>query len=220
MEKRHVVASLERVATALGEPLLDAHGVRRFGGHSLRVTGARTLAALGVSLALIQLMARWSSDVVLRYVAEAPLATMTAAYRDGFAAKSLGELGPLAQMQAFHVQAPDVQLDGVAEHTHKEAGEPSPTNVGGGKELPSTLVLNVDSGVVHRPVVWDKEVQPAMWRSTCGWAFGHSNTAPVPKLPSSASLICSGCFRAEKAAARASVLIRSSSSSSSDSSSS
>ena len=95
VEKRHVVASLEHVATALGEPLLDAHGVRRFGGHSLRVTGARTLAALGVSLALIQLMARWSSDVVLRYVAQAPLATMTAAYRDGFAAKALRRVGPV-----------------------------------------------------------------------------------------------------------------------------
>ena len=123
MEKRHVVAGLEHVATALGEPLLDAHGVRRFGGHRLRVTGARTLAALGVSLALIQLMARWSSDVVLRYVAEAPLATMTAAYRDGFAAKSLGELGPLAQSQALHVRAPVVQLEGAAVVAHINTGE-------------------------------------------------------------------------------------------------
>ncbi len=41
--------------------------------------GARTLAALGVSLPLIQLMVRWSSDVVMTYVSEAPLVNMTVA---------------------------------------------------------------------------------------------------------------------------------------------
>jgi hypothetical protein len=55
----------------LGEPLVDGHGVRRFGGHSLRVLGARNLDVMGINLMLIQLMARWSSDVVLRYVADA-----------------------------------------------------------------------------------------------------------------------------------------------------
>ena len=69
-----------------------------------RVTGARTLAALGVDLVRIQLMARWSSDVVLRYVAEAPLATMTAAYRAGFAAQSVRE------MSAAEVQSPAARV--------------------------------------------------------------------------------------------------------------
>ena len=72
-------------------------GARRFGGHSLRVTGARTLAALGIDIVLIQLMARWSSDVVLRYVAEAPLATMSAAYRAGYAAKASDPASPRTQ---------------------------------------------------------------------------------------------------------------------------
>ena len=48
-------------------------GIRRFGGHSLRVTGARLMAGMGFSIVLIQLMARWSFEAVLRYVAEAPL---------------------------------------------------------------------------------------------------------------------------------------------------
>ena len=47
VEKRHVVSSIEAVAKLVGEPLEDSRGVRRFGGHSLRVTGARTLAELG-----------------------------------------------------------------------------------------------------------------------------------------------------------------------------
>ena len=218
VEKRHVVTSLEHIATAVGEPLVDASGVRRYGGHSLRVTGARTLAALGVNLALIQLMARWSSDVVLRYVAEAPLVTMTAAYREGFASKVLGEVGPLAQLQALQlVQAPSGPPDVSSMHVLSEDQAPPPAYVGG-VVPPRTFVLNVDSGVVHRPMIWDKEVQPAAWRTTCGWTFGHSNTATVLHLPEEVGRICSGCFRAEKAAARANVLARSSSGSSSSSS--
>ena len=58
VEKRHVVAGLEYVGALIGEPLVDDNGARRFGGHSLRVTGARSLAALGIELVLIQLMAR------------------------------------------------------------------------------------------------------------------------------------------------------------------
>ena len=195
VEKRHVVSSIEHVAAALFEPLVDERGVRRFGGHSLRVTGARTLAALGVDLVRIQLMARWSSDVVLRYVAEAPLATMTAAYRAGVAAQSVRE------MSAAEVQSPAARVPVV-----QRASLERP---------PKALVLNLDSGVVHDPIIWDKEVQPALWKTTCGWTFGMANTSSVLRLPMKASRICAGCFRADKAAARANELDRSSSSSSS-----
>jgi hypothetical protein len=197
VEKRHVVSSIEHVAAALLEPLVDERGVRRYGGHSLRVTGARTLAALGVDLVRIQLMARWSSDVVLRYVAEAPLATMTAAYRAGVAAQSLREICA-AEVQPQVARVPAVQ-PARQERPHK------------------ALVLNLDSGVVHEPIVWDKEVQPAQWKTTCGWTFGMANTASVSQLPVQSACICSGCFRAEKAAARTRELSSSSSGSSSSS---
>ena len=209
VEKRHVVASLEHIATTLGEPLVDAQGSRRYGGHSLRVTGARTLAALGLSLPLIQLMARWSSDVVLRYVSEAPLVNMTAAYRQGFAAKALGAISPLSLLESSQIV-----------HAPAEVAGSPPANVGVRIVPAKAYVLNIDSGVVHRPSVWDKEVQPASWRTQCGWPFGHANTATVPQLPSEADRICSGCFKAEKAEARANVLARSESASSSSSSSS
>ena len=74
VDKRHVVTSIEFVAKLTGEALTGSGGVRRLGGHSLRVTGARLMAGMGISIVLIQLMASWSSEVVLRYVAEAPTA--------------------------------------------------------------------------------------------------------------------------------------------------
>ena len=64
VDKRHVVTSIEFVASLIGEALTGSGGVRRFGGQSLRVTGARLMAGMGISIVLIQLMARWSSEVV------------------------------------------------------------------------------------------------------------------------------------------------------------
>ena len=53
VDKRHVVARIEFVANLTGEALTGSGGVRRFGGHSLRVTGARLMAGMGISVVLI-----------------------------------------------------------------------------------------------------------------------------------------------------------------------
>ena len=74
--KEAAVRSIEAVAGLLGFEITDQGGCRLWGGHSLRVKGARWLARQGVSLPVIQLLARCSSDVVLRYVAEVPLANL------------------------------------------------------------------------------------------------------------------------------------------------
>ena len=71
--KAKVVETFERIASALGEPLKDDRGRRRFTGHLLRVLGARMLAAAGIEFFKIQLLARWKSPIIMRYAAEAPL---------------------------------------------------------------------------------------------------------------------------------------------------
>ncbi len=60
------------------------------------------MAGVGIDLMLIQLLARWSSDVVPRYVAEAPLAKLSDTYRGKLAVQVLGtNLHELAaQLQA------------------------------------------------------------------------------------------------------------------------
>ena len=73
---------LEFVANLIGEALTGSGGVRLFGGYSLCVTGALLMAGMGISVVLIQLLTMWSSDVVLRYVAQAPLQGGVEAARD------------------------------------------------------------------------------------------------------------------------------------------
>ena len=46
----------------------------------MRVSGSRYLAALGMQLALIQILARWGGDMILHYVADAPLAKIAERY--------------------------------------------------------------------------------------------------------------------------------------------
>ena len=65
--KARVVERFEHVARTLGEPLRDDRGRRRFTGHLLRVLGARMLAAAGIELFKIQLLARW--EVTYNYAA-------------------------------------------------------------------------------------------------------------------------------------------------------
>ena len=76
-----MVKTFEAVASWLGLGVSDRGGYRLRGGHSRRVTGSQRLASQGVSVAVIQLLAKWDSDVVSRCVSEAPLLTLADEYR-------------------------------------------------------------------------------------------------------------------------------------------
>ncbi|CAK0858261.1 unnamed protein product, partial [Prorocentrum cordatum] len=78
--KAAMARSIEEVASKLGPPMRDDLGRPRFGGHALRVTGARWLASLGLPLVSIQLLARWLSETVRRYISEAPFRRLSVDY--------------------------------------------------------------------------------------------------------------------------------------------
>jgi hypothetical protein len=76
--KAQFVETFEAVALKLNLQILTAEGTRAYGGHTLRVTGAQTLAAHGIEISKIRILARHSGEAILRYVAEAPLTTLRA----------------------------------------------------------------------------------------------------------------------------------------------
>ena len=77
VKKARVVATFECLAYRCQCPLKDALGRRAFGGHSARVSGARYLSSIGVELLKISILARWQSEVILRYVGDSPLVSLT-----------------------------------------------------------------------------------------------------------------------------------------------
>jgi hypothetical protein len=76
--KAKFVETFEGIALRLKLPVLTSEGTRAYGGHSLRVTGAQSLAAHGIEISKIRILARHSGEAILRYVAEAPLTTLRA----------------------------------------------------------------------------------------------------------------------------------------------
>ena len=83
----------------LNQPLTAPDGLRLFGGHTARVTGAQTFALAGLEINKIRILARHSGDTILRYVADVPLRTLRADLGIGASptSKSPLSLGPGAK---------------------------------------------------------------------------------------------------------------------------
>ena len=76
VDKAKVVLLIEHLVALLGCRVAE----RLYGRHSLRVSGAQWMAKSGVPLPLVQLMVRWSSNAIARYVADTPLETISEVY--------------------------------------------------------------------------------------------------------------------------------------------
>ena len=74
---------IEDVAAAAGLVTRDAEGRCLFTGQAFRIGGCRHQARHMVQVPSIMAMARWDSHIVLRYLKEASLATITAEYMRG-----------------------------------------------------------------------------------------------------------------------------------------
>ena len=69
--KEAAVETILQLATRVSQPTHDSRGGRRFGGHSMRTTGAAFLGAQGANPYFIQVLGRWKSGLVARYAGEA-----------------------------------------------------------------------------------------------------------------------------------------------------
>ena len=79
--KNMIVTLVFRAAVQLGLRTTAEDGRDAWTGHVFRITGARHLARNGVDHALIMLLARWASAVILGYLKEAPLEILTDKYK-------------------------------------------------------------------------------------------------------------------------------------------
>ena len=76
--KATVVTLFEAIGTLLQQALWSDEGIRLFGGHSARVTGAQIFAtaAIGIDVDKIRILARHSGETIMRYVQDAPLRSL------------------------------------------------------------------------------------------------------------------------------------------------
>jgi hypothetical protein len=172
--KAAMVATVECLASQVGEPLLDSQGQRRFGGHSMRVSGAQWLGPLGFSVEQVKTFGRWASDTVVRYLGEAHVSDLARARRRFIREQGLLE-GHLLATPA---------ISGPSRHTAAEVERIAQESVGA---QPSEVIARVEALLwpaspsydlvlyerykrVHKLAV-DLAAPAASWQIQCGWKF-------------------------------------------------
>ena len=217
--KQSIVDSICQLAVDAGLPVSDALGRPLFGGHSMRISGARWLASFGVEIRKIQVLARWDSDVVLHYIKTAPMASITGDCR--YLLQRGGPATAVAAACAGAFASPPV-LGASSEHSaqavsakvRKEidelvarvrAVEEACAAEGSAvallqkdfKDLQHVVldpvVINERSGVAHAALA---SFGCAARRSKCGWNFSDTAHTRLPRIPADqpVSLICERCF--------------------------
>jgi hypothetical protein len=192
VEKIKVVETFKQVARLLGIPESELDGI---GGHACRVSGAQHLAKLGFDVVLIQLMARWAGEMVLRYIAEAPLSAITETYRKLAAGRSLSDqLDDLVmQVSELRGKLDDMQVV-VASDLASERALASSQEKAADTDDDSWYLVNIVSRKTHRPFI-DHAGTLIDGKSMCGWRYKQWECNVVHVLPhADPKTICRTCF--------------------------
>ena len=200
--KKEVIACIRATLEKAGVQTIrnDTDGCQhqRFGGHAMRVSGAQFLAAAGVSTGLIQLLGRWTSTAVERYIQQAglqvvPKVSMQALHgvdADSTARASGAALAsPTSASRTPAVVAPATPsaqiapVNSAAVVSLREAHsslESLVQQLGADVQslrhivmAPETvLVVRCRSLVVHIGAPNEAQNNPSEWRTRCGWPYG------------------------------------------------
>ena len=205
---QHIRTVLQTAGIAVTRP--DDQGVQlnRFNGHALRVSGAQMMGSGGIPIQLIQLLGRWSSQAVQRYVQTSHLSVVP-----GLPAQLLGSRPP----QLLE----DTGTPTPAEERGPEGPLPSPESGANtrahGQQLrrhssqldqltqdikdlrlaiappAESFVIRHRSNIAHKGFQFESQNHPDRWRTPCGWRYGTAKFFRVPVLAPMHSR-CKKCF--------------------------
>lgn len=146
------------------------------------------LAQMGIELYKLQLLARWESDTVLRYIAEAFLKSITADFRRLEAGRSLDAAFKLLAHSVYSLELKVGQTD---EHTREELHKEAILRADMQSQIVTSLrapkfIQNNTSKSVHFALCTGMEMHPSLWRTKCGWKFAGAPFARSRTIPASA----------------------------------
>lgn len=162
LTKKQVI-DLIREVVAEYDPSVGIDELKRYTGHTFRISGARYYADLGLDPMTIGIHGRWSSNAILTYLAEAPLASMNMKLKGSYAPHH-GDIREAVRKEV------DSQLKDRLSATFK-AQQPAVTQA---LELDAPMhllgyVLNVMSKKVH--IKKPGSEQSHDWVTNCGWKW-------------------------------------------------
>jgi hypothetical protein len=206
LTKDESVQLIRGAVTEIFGPSIELERIERLGGHSLRVSGAQAMARSGIDVVVIQLMGRWGSSTVLRYIQEAPLERshlIAASFARSCTHSNLDTSEePLVLARTPCGEAEDKPAtDNILAITDDPTTPPchlaaTCTEAETVLFAPSDdLVQNVRTNVTHRscgPLIGDSNT----WSLRCGWKFTRSQPgyAILPRGSKVANR-CPRCFR-------------------------
>ena len=198
--KNKVVDTFERLASMMDQPLTSHDGLRLFGGHTARVTGAQTFALAGLEVNKIRILARHSGDTILRYVADVPLRTLRAdlGIRNSSSSAAPLSLGPGAKAAGVtqlrtRLTALEAQLAQLDQRVLSQSQDMVGLAAGYIQQAPRAYVQNLTSSAVH--------LLSEEGRTACGWKFSRPRTDTramstlrgVPGI-----MLCDACLPSER----------------------
>ena len=201
--KAKVVETFELLGTLLGQPLTSPDGLRLFGGHTARVTGAQTFAAAGLEVNKIRILARHSGDTILRYVSDVPLRTLRADLGIGASSSSSFSqmMGPGAKAAGVtqlrtRIAALEAKVDSLETSVQSQSQDLVGLAAGYIQQTPRVFIQNLSSAAVH--------IVAGEGRTACGWKFAKSRTdtrtlASLSGVPG--IMLCEACLPSERAVA-------------------
>ena len=137
--------TIQRTGTTMERPGPSGEPLHRFSQHSCRVSGAQFLTRLGYSVEAVQLIGRWGSDAIRRYIQEAPLQLQHIANPRSPQSSEINNQ-QLRNMVQQEVQALQHQF----------------------------WVVNPMTKVCHVPAVPETCIDNSRWVTLCGWNYGTS----------------------------------------------
>jgi hypothetical protein len=181
------VATIAEMARRLDLPTVDALGRSTVGEHVWRITGARHLASLDVPVPIIKLLARWGSDVIVRYVADAPLSALTRVYVERVQASDEVARGLLASSSASCARAPAT----IATALVALRGVPVVDEDAADSEL-RPFVISI-TGKVHLVSAPPHLGTIDSVRTPCGWRFKESGEHQMVSAVPPGAACCKHC---------------------------
>ena len=201
VHENKMLALVEAIAVRVGEPLVTKAGTNRFGKHSWRATGAVYLTSLRMELFRIQLMARWSSPVIMRYARLSPLTDITDHVKELQVSNNLAKIVDRIRKD---VKGMSKQLEDMDMTTRKlleiEAKVADMQEIVDESNKDPPFVINEDTGCCHKILL--KSGPPVDWATVCTFRFGLVRHRLVHAPPASGTKsVCHRCFpklRAER----------------------
>ena len=207
--KQQFILMMRKVIASTGTDTMRAdpqgNHKERFAGHTLRVTGAQLMASCGVPVQLIQLLGRWASSAIQRYIQESPMTQipnipLAVQQRNGdllgpVVAPIIGE-NPIQSAASLEVPAAPERVE-----------VPVPATPLTDPDLQSELqslkasilrpsqayVARYRSRVLHYGSMFELDNPPNTWRTRCGWSYGVTNFIRLSEIPAGGRK-CHKCF--------------------------